>query len=201
MRIGDVSLEHGIFLAPMAGVSDLPFRLLCREQGCEMAVTEMVSAKAIWYNRPLRTALEQMSGDGPFPFGDRGTTELLRTVPEDRPLSLQLFGSDPEICGEIAALLEKGPWDCIDFNMGCPVPKIVKNHEGSFLLKEQKLVREIFTELCRAVSIPVTAKIRKGFDEGEEQAVEVAKILEDCGVYPPTEAGRAGVKRFLSTIK
>ena len=84
MRIGDITLEHGIFLAPMAGVSDLPFRLLCREQGCEMAVTEMVSAKAIWYNRPLRTALEQMSGDGPFPFGDRGTTELLRTVPEDR---------------------------------------------------------------------------------------------------------------------
>ena len=106
MRIGDIILEHGIFLAPMAGVSDLPFRLLCREQGCEMAVTEMVSAKAIWYNRPLRTALEQMSEDGPFPFGDRGTTELLRTVPEDRPLSLQLFGSDPEICGEIAALLE-----------------------------------------------------------------------------------------------
>ena len=160
MRIGDITLEHGIFLAPMAGVSDLPFRLLCREQGCEMAVTEMVSAKAIWYNRPLRTALEQMSEDGPFPFGDRGTTELLRTVPEDRPLSLQLFGSDPEICGEIAALLEKGPWDCIDFNMGCPVPKVVNNFKISLTLTSRRTVLPIWVLTKSKTLSPICVTLR-----------------------------------------
>ena len=176
MRIGDITLEHGIFLAPMAGVSDLPFRLLCREQGCEMAVTEMVSAKAIWYNRPLRTALEQMSEDGPFPFGDRGTTELLRTVPEDRPLSLQLFGSDPEICGEIAALLEKGPWDCIDFNMGCPVPKVVNNYEGSRLMTDPELAGQVIRAMTKRVRKPVTVKIRAGFDKAHVNAPEFASF-------------------------
>ena len=185
MRIGDITLEHGIFLAPMAGVSDLPFRLLCREQGCEMAVTEMVSAKAIWYNRPLRTALEQMSEDGPFPFGDRGTTELLRTVPEDRPLSLQLFGSDPEICGEIAALLEKGPWDCIDFNMGCPVPKVVNNYEGSRLMTDPELAGQVIRAMTKRVRKPVTVKIRAGFDKAHVNAPEFAKVLEEEAVSVP----------------
>ena len=199
MRIGDITLEHGIFLAPMAGVSDLPFRLLCREQGCEMAVTEMVSAKAIWYNRPLRTALEQMSEDGPFPFGDRGTTELLRTVPEDRPLSLQLFGSDPEICGEIAALLEKGPWDCIDFNMGCPVPKVVNNYEGSRLMTDPELAGQVIRAMTKRVRKPVTVKIRAGFDKAHVNAPEFAKVLEDAGAAAIAVHGRTRDQYYSGT--
>lgn len=162
IHLNGLTIEVPVALGPMAGVTDLPFRTLCREQGCGMFYTEMVSAQALHYR-------------------NRNAQVLLTTAEEEHPLGVQLFGSDPYVISEQAKALE-GRFDFIDFNMGCPVPKIVKNHEGSFLLKEQKLVREIFTELCRAVSIPVTAKIRKGFDEGEEQAVEVAKILEDCGV-------------------
>lgn len=190
MKIGNIVLKHGIFLAPLAGVSDLPFRLLCREQGCEMAVTEMVSAKAIWYNRPFREQLQDLKDDGWFRFTDRGTGELLRTVPEDRPLSLQLFGSDPEICGEIAALLENGPWDCIDFNMGCPVPKVVNNYEGSRLMTDPELARQVISAMTKRVKKPVTVKIRAGFDRAHVNAPEFAKVLEDAGAAAVAVHGR-----------
>ena len=162
IRLPGLTIEVPVALGPMAGVTDLPFRTLCREQGCGLFYTEMVSAQALHYR-------------------NRNAKVLLTTSEEEHPLGVQLFGSDPDVIAEQAKALEED-FDFIDFNMGCPVPKIVKNHEGSWLLKEQKLVREIFTTLCRAVSVPVSCKIRKGFDEGEEQAVEIAKILEDCGV-------------------
>ena len=162
IHLPGLTIEVPVALGPMAGVTDLPFRTLCREQGCGMFYTEMVSAQALHYR-------------------NKNAQVLLQTCEEEHPLGVQLFGSDPYVIAEQAKALE-ARFDFIDFNMGCPVPKIVKNHEGSWLLKEQKLVREIFTALCRAVSIPVTAKIRKGFNEGEEQAVGIAKILEDCGV-------------------
>lgn len=162
IHLRGLTIEVPVALGPMAGVTDLPFRTLCREQGCGMFYTEMVSAQALHYR-------------------NRNAQDLLRTEAEEHPLGVQLFGSDPYVIAEQAKALEER-FDFIDFNMGCPVPKIVKNHEGSWLLQEQKLVREIFTELCRAVSVPVTCKIRKGFNEGEEQALEIAKILEDCGV-------------------
>lgn len=162
IHLRGLTIEVPVALGPMAGVTDLPFRTLCREQGCGMFYTEMVSAQALHYR-------------------NRNAQDLLRTEAEEHPLGVQLFGSDPYVIAEQAKALEER-FDFIDFNMGCPVPKIVKNHEGSWLLQEQKLVRGIFTELCRAVSVPVTCKIRKGFNEGEEQALEIAKILEDCGV-------------------
>ena len=162
IHLNGLTIEVPVALGPMAGVTDLPFRTLCREQGCGMFYTEMVSAQALHYR-------------------NRNAQDLLRTEAEEHPLGVQLFGSDPNVIAEQAKALEER-FDFIDFNMGCPVPKIVKNHEGSWLLQEKELVREIFTELCRAVSVPVTCKIRKGFNEGEEQAVEIAKILEDCGV-------------------
>ena len=171
MKIGTLELKHGIILAPMAGVSDLPFRILCREQGCEMAVTEMVSAKAVWYK-------------------NRGTADLLRTIPEDRPLAVQLFGSDPEICGEIAARLEDGPWDVIDFNMGCPVPKVFGNGEGSALMREPELAGQIVRAMTSRIKKPVTVKIRAGIDRAHRNAAEFAKVLEDAGAAAIAVHGR-----------
>ena len=171
MKIGNTEIGSGIILAPMAGVSDLPFRLLCREQGCGLCVTEMVSAKAVWYR-------------------NRGTADLLRTVPEDRPLAVQLFGSDPEICGEIAARLEDGPWDIIDFNMGCPVPKVVGNGEGSALMKDPELAARVVRAMADRVKKPVTVKIRAGFDRRNVNAPEVAKRLEDAGAAAIAVHGR-----------
>ena len=171
MRIGSVELPLGLILAPMAGVSDLPFRLLCREQGCELAVTEMISAKAVWYK-------------------NRGTADLLRTVEEDRPLAVQLFGSDPEICGEIAGRLSEGPWDLIDFNMGCPVPKVVNNGEGSALMKDPKKAAEVVRAMVQHSKLPVTVKIRAGFERANRNAVEAAKYLEDAGAAAIAVHGR-----------
>ena len=171
MKIGNTEIGSGIILAPMAGVSDLPFRLLAREQGCGLCVTEMVSAKAVWYK-------------------NRGTADLLRTVPEDRPLAVQLFGSDPEICGEIAARLEDGPWDIIDFNMGCPVPKVVGNGEGSALMKDPELAARVIRAMTDRVKKPVTVKIRAGFDRKHVNAPEVAKRLEDAGAAAIAVHGR-----------
>ncbi|MBR5339139.1 MAG: tRNA dihydrouridine synthase DusB [Lachnospiraceae bacterium] len=162
IHLNGLTIEVPVALGPMAGVTDRPFRTLCRREGCGMFYTEMVSAQALHYR-------------------NKNAQVLLESCEEEHPLGVQLFGSDPYVIAEQAKALEER-FDFIDFNMGCPVPKIVKNHEGSWLLREQKLVREIFTELCRAVSVPVTCKIRKGFDEGEEQALEIAKILEDTGV-------------------
>lgn len=171
LKIGNVMLENNVILAPMAGVTDLPYRVLCREQGCGLVCMEMVSAKAVLYN-------------------NRNTKELLQVDERERPVSLQLFGSDPHILSDIAARLEEGPYDIFDINMGCPVPKIVKNGEGSALMKDPALVEEILTAMVKAVKKPVTVKIRKGFDDSSVNAVEIAKIAEACGVAAVAVHGR-----------
>ncbi len=162
LTIGNVELENPYILAPMAGVTDLPFRLLCREQGAGLLCMEMVSAKAIQYH-------------------NKNTKALLEIHPEEPPVSLQLFGSDPEVISEIAKRIEELPFSILDINMGCPVPKIVRNGEGSALMKQPKLVHEIVSKTVRAIQKPVTVKIRKGFDDSCINAVEIAKIIEDAG--------------------
>lgn len=162
LKIGTVELENPYILAPMAGVTDLPFRLLCKEQGAGLLCMEMVSAKAIQYN-------------------NKNTKALLEIYPEELPVSLQLFGSDPDVISEIAKRIEELPFSILDINMGCPVPKIVKNGEGSALMKNPKLVYEIVRKTARAIQKPVTVKIRKGFDDTCINAVEIAKIIEDAG--------------------
>ena len=171
LKIGNVTLENNLILAPMAGVTDLPFRLLCRRQGAGLLCMEMVSAKAIYYK-------------------NKNTELLMEIHPEEHPVSLQLFGSDPDILAAMAAQIEERPFEILDFNMGCPVPKVVNNREGSALMKDPKLVEEILTKLVKAVKKPVTVKIRKGFDEEHVNAVEIAKIAESCGVAAVAVHGR-----------
>lgn len=171
LEIGGVVLENGLVLAPMAGVTDLSYRKLCKEQGCGLVVTEMVSAKAILYK-------------------NRNTQELLRIRDEERPAAVQLFGSDAGIMGEIAQVVSEGNCDLIDVNMGCPVPKIVNNREGSALLKEPKKVEAILTAMVKRSKKPVTVKIRKGFNDASVNAVEIAKIAEGCGVAAVAVHGR-----------
>ena len=169
--IGDVKLSNPLILAPMAGVTDLPFRLLCKEQGVGLVCMEMISAKAI-------------------AFRNRNTKKLMQIHPKERPVSLQLFGSDPEIISEIAREIEEEPFDILDINMGCPVPKIVGNGEGSSLMKNPKLVEQIISKTVKAVKKPVTVKFRKGFDDGHVNAVEIAKIAEASGAAAVTVHGR-----------
>ena len=162
MQIGNVTIPNNLILAPMAGVTDLPFRLLCKEQGAGLVCTEMVSAKAI-------------------SFHNKNTEALMRTEPGERPVSLQLFGSDPCIISEMAAYIEDRPFDILDINMGCPVPKVVGNGEGSALMKNPGLVEQIVSRTVRATKKPVTIKIRKGFDAEHVNAVEIARIAEASG--------------------
>lgn len=169
--IGNVTLDNNVILAPMAGVTDLPFRLLCKEQGVGLNCMEMVSAKAIYYN-------------------NKNTEELMQIHPEEMPVSLQLFGSDPEIISEMAKRIEERPFAILDINMGCPVPKVVNNGEGSALMKDPKLVEAILAKLVKAISKPVTVKIRKGFNDENVNAVEIAKIAESCGVAAVAVHGR-----------
>ncbi len=155
MQIGNVTIKHPYILAPMAGVTDLPFRLLCKEQGAGLLCMEMISAKALQYK-------------------NKNTKALLSIHPEEYPVSLQLFGSDPKIISEQAKKIEELPFQILDINMGCPVPKVVKNGEGSALMKNPKLVYNIVAETVKAIRKPVTVKIRKGFDEQSLNAVEIA---------------------------
>ena len=171
LTIGNVTLAHNVILAPMAGVTDLPFRLLCKEQGCGLTVTEMVSAKAILY-------------------GNKNTKELLETDPAEEPVSVQLFGSEPEIMGEIAARLSEGPYAFIDVNMGCPVPKIVNNKEGSALMKDIPRAESVLKAMVRQSKKPVTVQFRKGFNDSSVNAVEFAKMAEGCGVAAVAVHGR-----------
>ena len=171
LRIGNTVLENNVILAPMAGVTDLPFRVLCRAQGAGCVVTEMVSAKAVLYN-------------------NRNTRELLQIDPDERPAAVQLFGSEPDIMAEIAARLEEGPYDYIDVNMGCPVPKIVNNGEGSALMKNPGQAKKVLTAMVKAVKKPVTVKFRKGFNDLSVNAVEFAKMAESCGVAAVAVHGR-----------
>lgn len=171
MKIGNVEIENSLALGPMAGVTDLPFRLLCKEQGCGILYSEMVSAKAILYK-------------------NKNTDVLLNIDKREHPVGIQLFGSDPDIMAEIGSRVAEGNCDFIDINMGCPVPKIVNNHEGSYLLTQPKLVEKILTKMVKAINKPVTVKTRKGFKDGESQAVEIAKIAESCGVAAVAVHGR-----------
>jgi len=171
LKIGNVELANPCVLAPMAGVTDLPFRLLCREQGVGLLSMEMVSAKAISFHNKNTQALMEIAGG-------------------ENPISLQLFGSDADIISEMAKEIEARPFDILDINMGCPVPKVVNNGEGSALMKNPKRVEEIVTKTVKAVKKPVTVKIRKGFDEGHVNAVEIARIIEASGAAAIAVHGR-----------
>ena len=171
LKIGNVVMDNPLVLAPMAGVTDLPFRLLCKEQGAGLICMEMVSAKAIYYK-------------------NKNTESLLEIDPREKPVSLQLFGSDPEIMAQMAHQIEERPFDILDINMGCPVPKVVNNCEGSALLKDPAQVRKIVTAVVKAIDKPVTVKIRRGFDDDHVNAVEIAKIIEDCGAAAVAVHGR-----------
>lgn len=169
--IGDVVIEHPFALAPMAGVTDLPYRLLCKEQGAGLMCTEMVSAKGLYY-------------------GNRKSEPLMATDPKEQPAAIQIFGSDPEIMGEMAAKVDDGKFQMIDINMGCPMPKIVNNGDGSALMKQPELAGKVIRATASSVKVPVTVKIRKGFDDDHINAVELAQIAEENGAKAIAVHGR-----------
>lgn len=171
LQIGNVTLENNLILGPMAGVTDLPFRLLCKEQGAGLLCMEMVSAKGIYYN-------------------NKNTEQLLTIDEKEHPVSLQLFGSDPDIMSEMAKRIEERPFDILDINMGCPVPKVVNNGDGSALMKNPVLAGKIIEKTVQAIQKPVTVKIRKGFDDAHVNAVELAKIAEESGAAAVAVHGR-----------
>ncbi len=171
LKIGQVCLHGNVILAPMAGVTDLPFRLLCKEQGADLICTEMVSAKGIMYN-------------------NKNTEDLLRINDRERPVSLQLFGADPDIISEQAKRIEERNFDILDINMGCPVPKVVNNGEGSALLNNIPLAAKIIEKTVKAIDKPVTVKFRKGFRENDMQAVALAKAAEEAGAAAVAVHGR-----------
>ena len=171
LRIGDLTLENNCILAPMAGVTDLPFRVICSEMGAGMVCMEMVSAKAITYK-------------------NKNTYDMLRIDPSERPVSLQLFGSEPDTVGEAAEMIKDVPFDILDFNMGCPMPKVTGNGEGSALMRDPKLAGEVLKSLVKHSDRPVTVKIRKGWDNDHINAVEIAKIAEDAGADAIAVHGR-----------
>ncbi len=171
LTIGNVKLANPCILAPMAGVTDLPFRLLCREQGAGLLSMEMVSAKAL-------------------SFHNKNTQDLLEIAEGENPIALQLFGSDADLIARMAKEIEERPFDILDLNMGCPVPKVVNNGEGSALMKNPKRVEEIVAKTVKAVKKPVTVKIRKGFDEEHVNAVEIARIIEASGAAAVAVHGR-----------
>ena len=172
MRIGNVEIANPVILAPMAGVTDLPFRILAKELGCGLVYTEMVSDKGINYR-------------------NCHTLEMLKTDNRERPVALQLFGAEPESIAKAAKYVESlNVADIIDINMGCPAPKVVKNNEGSALMKEPSLAFEIMKAVVEAVKMPVTVKFRKGWDNNSENAVEMAKLAEKAGICAVAVHGR-----------
>lgn len=170
-KIGEIQMENPFVLAPMAGVTDLPFRKLCKEQGAGLICTEMVSAKAI-------------------SFHNKNTEALMEMDPSEHPVSLQLFGSEPGLMAEVAKSIEERPFEILDINMGCPVPKVVNNGEGSALLKNPKLIGKIIKAVSGAIRKPVTAKMRIGFEGYPVDPVEIAKIMEDSGAAAIAVHGR-----------
>lgn len=169
--IGNVHIEVPISLAPLAGVTDLVFRSICRRHGAGLVCTEMVSAKAVVYK-------------------NKNTAALIRTAPDEHPSAMQLFGSDPESIEGACQMLKDVPFDIIDFNMGCPVPKVVKNNEGSALMKNEKAAEAALKALVKAAGKPVTVKIRAGFDSSHLNAVDIALLAQECGVSAITVHGR-----------
>ena len=171
MKIGNLNLDNRVFLSPMAGVTDLPFRLICKEQDCGMLYTEMVNAKALCYD-------------------DQNTKKMLKIEEEEHPVAIQIFGSDPKYMGGAAKILNSYPNEILDINMGCPAPKVVKNGDGSALLKNPELAAKVLKAVVGNSEKPVTLKIRKGWDDTCINAVEIAKIAEDCGISAIAIHGR-----------
>lgn len=169
--IGTVHIPGRLTLGPMAGVTDLPFRLLCKEQGADLLCTEMISAKGIYYK-------------------NKNTHLLWEMDPSEHPIALQLFGSDPELMAGIAAQIEPMEFDILDLNMGCPVPKVVGNGEGSALMRDPKLAAQIVRRIKAAIRKPVTVKFRRGFGLEENTAVEFARYMEDAGADAMAVHGR-----------
>ncbi|MGL4346409.1 MAG: tRNA dihydrouridine synthase DusB [Cellulosilyticaceae bacterium] len=180
MKLGQVVTPNNVFLAPMAGITDLPFRLICKSFDCGMLYTEMVSAKGLLYE----------SGK---------TNQLLYIDPKEHPVGAQLFGSDPKIVSEMAKQVAESDVDFIDINMGCPAPKITRNGEGSALLKNPELIGEIVYQTAKAIDKPLTIKIRKGFDEDSINAVEVARIIEQAGASALALHGRTREQYYSGT--
>jgi nifR3 family TIM-barrel protein len=176
-KLGTIEIQDKLILAPMAGITDLPFRLLCKEQGCDILYTEMVSAKAMYYK-------------------NKNTIPLLALHPDEKPIGLQLFGSEPQLMGDMARQIEAIGFDFVDVNMGCPVPKVFNNGEGSALMKQPALVEDIVKAMVHAVSIPVTVKIRKGVDEEHVNAVEIAKAAEAGGAAAIAIHGRTRTQYY-----
>lgn len=177
LKIGNVELENNIVLAPMAGVTDLPFRILCRELGAGMVCMEMISAKALSYH-------------------NKNTVDLMKIYEGEHPVSMQLFGSEPELIGEVVEEINSNPNDILDFNMGCPVPKVVNNGEGSALMKNPDLAFKIMEQLVKHSTKPVTVKFRKGFDSEHVNAVEIAKAAEAAGVNAVAVHGRTRAQYY-----
>ncbi len=171
MKIGNLELENKVFLSPMAGVTDLPFRLICKENDCGMLYTEMINAKALCYD-------------------DENTKKMLRIEPEEHPVAVQIFGSDPEFMGRAAEILNDYSNEVLDINMGCPAPKVVKNGDGSALMRNPKLAEEVLKAVVKNSKKPVTLKIRKGWDDESVNAVEIAKMAEACGISALAIHGR-----------
>ena len=171
MKIGNVELKNKVFLSPMAGVTDLPFRLICKEQNCGMLYTEMINAKALCYD-------------------DKNTQKMLNIEYEEHPVAVQIFGSDPEFMGRAAEIMNAYPNEILDINMGCPAPKVVKNGDGSALMKNPKLTEEVLKSVVKNSTKPVTLKIRKGWDDNSVNAVEIAKIAEASGISALAIHGR-----------
>lgn len=171
MKIGSVELENNVFLAPMAGVTDLPFRRMCRHYGCGMVYSEMISAKGLYY-------------------GDKKTDTLMKLDENEAPAAIQLFGSDPDIIAEVIPLAEKAGPQIIDINMGCPTPKIVNNGDGSALMKNPQIAGRIIRAAADRATVPITVKIRAGWDDKSINAVEMAKIAEENGAAAVTIHGR-----------
>ncbi|WP_419742231.1 tRNA dihydrouridine synthase DusB [Paraclostridium dentum] len=171
MKIGNVTLDNKVFLSPMAGVTDLPFRLICKEQDCGMLYTEMINAKALCYD-------------------DQNTKKMLKIEEEEHPVAVQIFGSDPAFMGGVAEILNEYPNEILDINMGCPAPKVIKNGDGSALMKNPKLAEEVLKSVVKNSKKPVTLKIRKGWDDNNINAVEIAKIAEASGISALAIHGR-----------
>ena len=171
MKIGNVELGGRVFLAPMAGVTDLAFRLICKEKGCDLLYTEMINAKALCYD-------------------DDKTKKMLNIREEEHPVSVQIFGSDPNYMGRAADILNEYPNEILDINMGCPAPKVIKNGDGSALMRNPKLAGEVLKAVVKNSIKPVTLKIRKGWDDNSINALEIAKIAEDAGISAIAVHGR-----------
>ncbi|MCC0647607.1 tRNA dihydrouridine synthase DusB [Clostridioides sp. ZZV15-6598] len=171
MKVGNLELKNKVFLSPMAGVTDLPFRLICKEQECGLLYTEMINGKALCYD-------------------DENTKKMLKIEKEEHPVAVQIFGSEPDFMGRAAEIMNEYPNEILDINMGCPAPKVVKNGDGSALMKNPKLAEQVLKAVVKNSKKPVTLKIRKGWDDNSVNAVEIAKMAEACGISALAIHGR-----------